>query len=133
MRLALALELVVVLVCACGGGGSGSAERPNVATNDLTAAVALYQKACDAGNAHNCTQLGSAYHHGRGIPRDVAKAAALYQKACNGGDMLGCTNLGASYERGNQRRSCAAPRATGVSKPIQDTTKSPVRDGRKGY
>jgi TPR repeat protein len=59
---------------------------------DEKKAMAMVQRACDAGAARSCTYLGFMYERARS-ESDLAKAAALYRKACERGDVFGCTDL----------------------------------------
>ncbi|MEO8703941.1 MAG: tetratricopeptide repeat protein [Kofleriaceae bacterium] len=60
---------------------------------DLVRARTLYTKACDAGSAMGCNNLGSMWRHGDGGAKDPVKAKALFKQACDAGEKLGCTNL----------------------------------------
>ncbi|MBI1338789.1 sel1 repeat family protein, partial [bacterium] len=60
---------------------------------DFSRARALYQKACDGGQAAGCTNLGWLYGNGRGVAQDFGRARELFQKACDGGEAQGCSNL----------------------------------------
>jgi TPR repeat protein len=58
-------------------------------------------RACDAGDAGSCTNLGLMYATGRGgLTKDEARAVAFYQRGCDGGNERGCTDLGRMYETG---------------------------------
>jgi len=63
-------------------------------------AEALYQGACDTGDATACSVLALMFETGQGMPRDLARAATLYGQACQLGDMEGCTILGSMYHVG---------------------------------
>ena len=63
-------------------------------------AVSLFKKACNAGAAGGCNDLGVLYAKGLGVNQSYTKAASLYKKACDGGDTKGCTNLGVMYYKG---------------------------------
>jgi TPR repeat protein len=69
-------------------------------TRDYVRAVALYSKACEAGNMIGCRDLGGMYADGQGVERDEARGVALYRRACDGGDPSGCLNLGYMYQSG---------------------------------
>ncbi|HIO96914.1 MAG TPA: sel1 repeat family protein, partial [Leucothrix sp.] len=56
--------------------------------------ITVETKACNAGDAVSCTNLGNAYAKGQGIKKDFEKAKTLYIKACKGGEITGCSNLG---------------------------------------
>ena len=66
-------------------------------TKDEAQAADVYRKACDAGSAVACTNLGIVIGNGRGVTKDEAQGFALYKKGCDGGDMNGCINLGLAY------------------------------------
>jgi TPR repeat protein len=74
--------------------GKGGVER-----NDVRA-VALFQRACDAGSATGCANLGFMAAEGRGTPKDDARAVQLYKSSCEAGSPVGCSNLGSRYDRG---------------------------------
>jgi TPR repeat protein len=67
---------------------------------DLTRALDLYRKACDAGNAAGCNNLGAMYDRGEGTLRDDAQAFELYRKACAQGEANACSNQGYLHEKG---------------------------------
>ncbi len=76
-------------------------------TQDSARAVSLYtravspiKKACDDGNASNCSTLGHMYQNGRGVTLDLTRAAALHKKACDNGWAIGCILLGGMYDQG---------------------------------
>lgn len=57
-----------------------------------TRTVELFKKACEAGDAHGCSNLGVMYSSGRGVTRDDGRAVEFYRKACEAGDSNGCGN-----------------------------------------
>jgi TPR repeat protein len=61
-------------------------ERPP----DQVRVVALFRKACEAGNARGCGELGDCYQEGRGVQGDATKAMELYERACKAGDTFAC-------------------------------------------
>jgi TPR repeat protein len=63
--------------------------------------VQLFEKACDAGDAAGCSNLGFMHSTGQGAAQDKAKAARLFQIACGRGFAMGCTNLALMYEKGD--------------------------------
>lgn len=63
-------------------------------------AIGLFVKACNEGYFRACTNLGGAYFHGNGVPKDYAIAIKYYSKACQGSDANGCRNLGNAYVHG---------------------------------
>ncbi len=85
------------------GGGAAVACEPAACTEkgleaarvqDFGAALELFTKACDGGDAPGCHQLGEAYENGRGTDRDAGKAAAAYTAACDGGQGKACVQRG---------------------------------------
>jgi len=52
---------------------------------DEARAAALYQQACDMGEATACSDLAAMYASGRGVVRDKSSATALKQRACDAG------------------------------------------------
>ena len=65
---------------------------------NLAKAAALYQQACDAGDAVGCVNLGGLAFERQGVAQDLAKAVALYQQACDAGDASGCFNTGVLHQ-----------------------------------
>ena len=59
-------------------------------------------RACDAGDAQVCDNLGFSYYWGHGVSQDYAKALSLYSIACDAGNADACVWLGEMYrdERG---------------------------------
>ena len=87
----------------CPGGtvkgcldGATEAER----RGELARAHEQYTRACDAGVARACTQLGTLVWQGRGVSADPARAFTLYMKACDGGDAAGCFSAGICHRTG---------------------------------
>jgi hypothetical protein len=60
---------------------------------DKRRAAALFEKACEGGDAPGCYNLGVRYTEGSGVPQDKRRAAALFEKACKGGVEQGCSAL----------------------------------------
>ncbi len=58
------------------------------------------QKACEAGDAKACLDLGDMYAQGQGVEKSPSKAFDLFKNACDGGDAYGCNNLGWMYQKG---------------------------------
>jgi hypothetical protein len=67
---------------------------------DYAKAVDLFNKACHAGSAASCVNLGYMYENGQGVTKDDSHAAALYSEGCDAGNALGCVNLGTLIESG---------------------------------
>lgn len=58
---------------------------------DFASARALFQRACDSGNAEGCFSLGSFLVKGEGGAFDLPGARTAFQRACDGGHTRGCT------------------------------------------
>jgi TPR repeat protein len=56
-------------------------------------AAEMYERACSAGNALGCSNLGALYARGRGVQRNVVQAQRLFLLACENGSAAGCNNL----------------------------------------
>ncbi len=56
--------------------------------------------ACKSGIVASCSDLGTAYRTGDGVPRDDFRAAELYEQACEGGYAEGCDQLGGLFSLG---------------------------------
>lgn len=87
----------------CPGGtvkgcfeGGIEAERKG----EVARANEQYTRACDAGVARACTQLGTLVWQGRGSAADPARAYSLYMRACDGGDAAGCFSAGICHRTG---------------------------------
>ena len=63
-------------------------------------AAGLFKKACNAGAALGCRNLGLLYNTGLGVNQSYTKATILFKKACNAGAAGGCGALGSLYEKG---------------------------------
>ena len=57
---------------------------------DGAQAAALYEKACDAGEARSCLDLGRLYETGAVVEADPERALAFYKRACALGNVEGC-------------------------------------------
>jgi uncharacterized protein len=68
------------------------------AAKDPPKAVALYQRAADAGRADAQYNLARCYSNGSGVAKDEAKAVGLYQQAANAGHADAQCSLGGCYE-----------------------------------
>ena len=49
-------------------------------------------KACQAGDARACFNLGQIYYFGKGVTQDKSKAVELYRQACDLKNERGCKN-----------------------------------------
>lgn len=65
-------------------------------------AVALYQKAADAGDLRAMVSLGLLMESGDGVPKDPAGALALYQKAADLGSPDAAINLAVALLQGKE-------------------------------
>ncbi|MGD0293785.1 MAG: serine/threonine-protein kinase [Terracidiphilus sp.] len=70
-------------------------------------AVPLLDRACKAGDAQACSDLGHLYQWGPhfteadSVTEDYSRALKLLTKACDAGNADGCTNLGSLYDLGS--------------------------------
>jgi uncharacterized protein len=62
-------------------------------TQDYAQAATYYERACTAGAAGGCNNLGVLYEIGLAREPDEDQAKKLYDQACRGGDRHGCGNL----------------------------------------
>jgi TPR repeat protein len=89
------------LVLGSGGGKAPAKDaRQKYAEGDFKAAGKLYVKACDAGDAPSCTQLGTMLLDGKGVEQNDAEAVTRFEQACDGGDPRGCLAAGHALSRG---------------------------------
>ncbi|MFT5431788.1 MAG: TPR repeat protein [Myxococcota bacterium] len=75
----------------------------------------LTQRACAAGLANGCTELGLALEFGRGLTTNFKAAFDAYRRACEAGDPAGCVRLGVLFDLG-QGVAKSRSRATGLFK-----------------
>lgn len=68
---------------------------------DHKSSAEYFEKSCDHGGAHGCSNLASAYLDGRGVQKDLNQARTLFKKACDGNSAQACNNLGAMHNNGN--------------------------------
>ncbi len=68
---------------------------------DYSAALTLFQKLADEGDAWGMSGLSSLYFQGLGVARDYDLAVQWARKAADGGDALGMNHLGAAYQQGH--------------------------------
>lgn len=69
---------------------------------DPAAGAALVRKACDAGTAADCYDVGSVLWTGEdGVPEDKPTSLAFIEKACKGGVDRACAFLGVVYQQGH--------------------------------
>lgn len=87
--------------CALGDGCVRGAEIAGNREEYAQRAAALRAKACDQRARDACADLGLAYMHGRGVPRDFERAREHLTFACDLGSMPACANLGLLYDNGD--------------------------------
>ena len=68
---------------------------------DATAAVPLFQFACEAGDLEGCHSLAVALRYGRGVDPDEASSVVLFQRACDGEHVVACSFLADAYRYGH--------------------------------
>jgi len=95
----------------------------HIILHDMKMAALYYEKACIAGNASSCFDIGSfyagAYVDNGGIKPDRTKAIEFYTMACKGGNTYGC-NEAARLSRPPQsvpERSVANAEANRTAQP----------------
>jgi TPR repeat protein len=67
---------------------------------DEAKATALYEHACDMGDAPSCVFAGQMHEYHHGVPEDDSAAVRFYTRACDKNWSAGCYNLAIMYERG---------------------------------
>jgi TPR repeat protein len=60
---------------------------------DTAAAAALFEKACEGGDASACQLLGDARYAGAGLERDLEGAQTAFQRGCGMALFSSCTKL----------------------------------------
>ena len=83
----------------CANLGRLILETPGTEPGDQ--AIALLQRACDAGLARGCQALGYEYEQGLRVRRDLPRALALYRQACAAGDPMACNNYASRQATGD--------------------------------
>ncbi len=87
----------------CGSGDQAACVESGVKYKEeggaakLARALEIFDRACTAGDARGCNELGRLYYNGTGIKRDQARAMPLFAKSCDGGRAGGCRNLAVGY------------------------------------
>jgi len=65
---------------------------------DRASAVSLFDRACNAGHATSCDNVGALYLNGTtGVPRDMDKGASALQRGCDVGRPSACKGVGIYY------------------------------------
>lgn len=99
---AASAEVPVQVTAAAAAPPAGAVPAPVAAVAPAALSHAdSTARACDAGTAGACTDLGVLYAEGKGVTQDLPRARSLYQRACDGGNSPGCTNLGNMYNNGS--------------------------------
>jgi uncharacterized protein len=62
--------------------------------------MTAFERACSGGFAEGCSNQGTLYERGLGVPVNVGDAQRAYSQACRRGSALGCSNLGVLYAEG---------------------------------
>ena len=91
------LGVLMLVIFGLGGGLPGAVLQGQT----LADSVSVHEQACDSGYMPGCTNLGTMYMDGSGVPQDLGRAVSLAQQACDSGYMPGCTNLGTMYMDGS--------------------------------
>ena len=60
---------------------------------DLTKAIDLFRKDCNAGGVQGCDSLATHYKIGLGVAQNHSKSKMYFDKACNGGYSKACYSL----------------------------------------
>src|SRR6188474_2499812 len=68
--------------------------------SDTSDALLTLERACTAGDAVSCNDLGVSRVRGYSGPADVHAAVRAFERSCAAGSPDGCGNLGALYESG---------------------------------
>jgi TPR repeat protein len=63
-------------------------------------AFALYERACQEGDAIGCNQMGFSHYTSKGASWDVVKANKAYERCCELGNATGCANVAEMHEYG---------------------------------
>lgn len=84
----------------CNELGAQHAQAPDAQPEHLALAARLFQRGCDQGHAPACNNLGLAYQHGQGVPKDYEQALTSFERACSFGFAEGCSNQGVLHEHG---------------------------------
>jgi TPR repeat protein len=77
-----------------------AASALEVAARAETLDLVAVRASADKGDANAEFELGRAYYHGEGVPKDFAQAFGLYQKSAQQGNMKAENNLASMYRDG---------------------------------
>ncbi len=64
-------------------------------------ALKFFHKACEAGDAESCGEIGFIYEDNKSINKNLEKAYEFYERACTLGDYGRCVYLGTLYAEKN--------------------------------
>ena len=100
-------------------------------------ARAVFEEACDRGDASDSGCFGAGMMHAAKRPEDLARAVTFYERSCDGGYAPGCTQLGNAYTSGldpevpwdPQRALAAYQRACSAGDPGACTTVAKMLEG----
>lgn len=100
-------------------------------------ARAIFEGACDRGDATESGCFGAGFVHEIKRPGDLARAITFYERSCSGRYAAGCTQLGNAYTAGIdaavpwdiQRALAAYERACAAGDPAGCTTVAKVLEG----
>jgi hypothetical protein len=103
IRMSTIRKLFLILIFAVAVGACEKSSPPSSKQEAAPFAedrLAQLQKQADSGNADAQFNLGSMYHKGEGLAKDVTKAFEWYQKAAAQGNASAQEALGRMYARG---------------------------------
>lgn len=63
-------------------------------------AIALFKRACEAGEESGCARLGQLYESGQGVANSPKRAIEIYRASCNRGGAESCYLLANAYRKG---------------------------------
>ncbi len=89
-----------VLLASCDKAAPPSATQKGAEAETPEKKLVDVMKRAEQGNSQAQFSLGSMYHKGEGIPKDLAKAVEWYQKAATQGDAFAQSALGGMYHKG---------------------------------
>jgi TPR repeat protein len=100
-------------------------------------ARAVFEAACDRGDASDSGCFGAGFMHARKIPGGLARAVMFYERSCSGRYAAGCTQVGNAYTAGIdadvpwdiQRALAAYERACAAGDPAGCTIVAKVLEG----
>ena len=87
----------------CTKGNAAACTNMSIIGNDkkdFDKAFVYAKRACDAGAADGCSNLGYFYFAAKGTRWDAAEGVKQWQKSCEAGSSYGCSNMGYMYRYG---------------------------------